>query len=137
MWREMIGFDLSRRVWVSLFMAASNLSAMFWPRLHTPHYLILLTIVLVANLAVCVVVLSGVRPAIDSDEDERVTKFAHRWTRFLGYSSAVLFLVLGVMERLHTQFIPFQIFGYGFLLVISRVLEVSLDKEMDEFRGET
>ena len=126
--------NLLRRVKASLFMAALNLSAILWPHVPDPYYVIFLISALVVNVAVGLVVLRGVEPTRDADPDEMNTAFAKRWISWLGYSSACLFLILALMGWLDWQFIPFQICGYAFLMVTSQVLEISLYKGMDELR---
>lgn len=131
-WRELNSRNLARRVKACLFMAVLNLSAMLWPRIPSPYYLIVLVATLSANLAVMLAVLKDVEPAAEDDaEDAKLMKFAKRWTAWVIYSSAGIFLVLGLAGWLNKQDIPFQLCGYAFLIVIARILDESLYKRMD------
>jgi cell division protein FtsW (lipid II flippase) len=104
-----------------------NLALVLMPTIQEGYYLALLLTVLLLNCFVGWVVLNDIQSS-DSEDHPRLGAFSRRWVIWLGASSAAMLLILGLMERLHKQALPFFIFSIAFLSVAYRVFDISVEK---------
>ena len=125
---------LWRRLNATFLMSVLNLSSMLLPNIRQKYYLISLVVIILLNLMACWLILNGVESARDADNHQRLVAFSKKWILGLGVSSAVIVLILALMGSLERQDIPFIVCGYGFFMVAYKILEISVEKRMNELK---